>query len=188
MPKVKWGITSGDIDDFDRESQYKPYDGPIPSNGVYEWTIKKLQYVAATKGKLPQLRIGLELVPRKGRKEERRYAGYFIMSFPPVSNRTAFRYVPFLDAIGVSGRDFADRTITDEDGNIKKIGQWRNTGEEMIAAELKDGMDQNNQPRKEIGWMGPLGEEYDDEADDEEEEYDDEEEEYDEDEEGDEPF
>lgn len=184
MPKVRWGISAGNVDDFDRDSQYKPYDGPTPTNGVYLWKIKVLKYVAGTKDKFPQLRIGLELVPREGRKQERRYAGYFMMSFPPVSPKTAFRYVPFLDAIGVSGSDFADRTITDEDGNIKKIGKWRNDSEQLIAAELKDGVDQNNNPRKEIGWMGEPSEDYEEaEEDDEEEEYEEGEEEYDDEEE-----
>jgi hypothetical protein len=165
VPKVNWGVGADDVDDWDRDSQYKPYDGPIPPNGVYEWLIKKLQYVAAAGGKLPQLRIGLELVPREGRREKK-YGGYFIMGFLPIAANTAFKYVPFLDAVGVSGRDFTQRTITDEDGNIQRIGKWRNTGEELISAELKDGRDQDGQPRKELGWMGPLPEL--DEDDDEE--------------------
>jgi len=166
MPKANWGVSSADVDEFDRDSQYKPYDGPIPSNAVYEWNIKVLKFISATKDKLPQLRIGLVLAPREERDEDQ-YDGYFIMVFLPVSDKTAFRYVPFLDAIGVSGQEFTDRTITDEEGNIKKIGKWRNTGEEFIAAELKDGADQNGASRKEIGYMGPLLEdELDDTVDD----------------------
>lgn len=176
MPKVNWGLSRGTIENFDREAQYTPYDGPIPVNGVYEWKIKVLKSIAGTREKNPQLRIGLELMPRKGRKEERQYAGYFIMIFPPVNDRTAFRYVPFLDAIGVSEREFLVGTITDEEGNVRKIGRWRNTGEEIIKAELKDDTDQNGNPRKDIGWMGavtddePLDDDDDLETDDDDDE------------------
>lgn len=180
MPKVRWGINAREVDSsFDRDSQYKPYDGPVPPNGVYHFQVKVLKCVAGTRQKLPQLRIGLELVPREGRKDERRYKGYFIMAFLPISDKTAFRYVPFLDAIGVSVGDFADRTNPDSDGNVKSIGKWRNDGKELIAVELKDGQDQNGNSRKETGWMGAI----DDEGDDEEEDYDDDEEEYDDEEE-----
>src|SRR5882762_553054 len=170
MPKVPWGIGSDAVDDWDRKSQYTPYSGPIPPNGVYEWTIKVLKSAAGTKDKLPSLWVGLELEPRRAYKEEK-YAGYFIMAFLPVADTTAFRYVPFLDAIGVRGREFTERTVTDTDGNITRIGSWRNSGKEMIAAELKDGKDQDNKSRKEVGWMGPLPEEDINDDDDDAEEY-----------------
>jgi len=184
MPKVNWGIRASDVDNFDRESQYTPYDGPIPTNGVYQFRVKRLQSIAGTREKNPQLRVGLELVPRKGRAEEKRMAGYFLMAFIPVSDKTAFRYVPFLDAIGVSGREFEVGTITDEEGNVKKIGRWRNTGNEIIKAEVKDGQDQNGNTRKEIGWIGALGDsgpDDDDEEDADDDDFGDEDEEEDDD-------
>lgn len=181
MPRANWGISSSDVDNFDRDGQYKPYDGPIPANGVYRWQIKKLQHIAATGSKLPQLRVGLELVPRN--RDEKRYQGYFLMAFLPVSAKTAFRYVPFLDAIGVSGRDFETRTVTDQEGNISKIGGWRNSGTEIIKAEIKDGTDAEGGSRKEIGWMGEDSEEA--APDDDDDDFEDEEE-YDDDDEGDE--
>lgn len=171
MPKANWGIRSSDVDNFDRDAQYKPYDGPVPVNGVYQWQVKKLQFIAATGKQLPQLRIGLELIPRN--TEEKRYQGYFTMVFAPVSDRTAFRYVPFLDAIGVSGRDFETKTIIDNEGNIKSIGRWRNDAKTMIKGELKDDQDQHGNPRKTIGWMGAADEAGDFESDDDEEYYDD---------------
>lgn len=172
MPKVNWGIGSGDVDGFDRESQYTPYTGPIPPNGVYLWKVKVLKAVAGTREKFPQLRIGLELVPR-AEYDEKRYAGYFVMTFPPISEKTQFRYVPFLDALGVSGSDFTRKTITDEEGNIKRIGGWRNDGSTVILAELKDEADQNGNARKGIGYMGAADELPDDE--DSLDEYDDDE-------------
>lgn len=187
MPKVRWGISAKTIDEtFDRDKQFKPYDGPVPVNAVYQFQVKVLKSVAGTRAKLPQLRIGLELVPRSGRKDERKYAGYFIMEFAPISDKTAFRYVPFLDAIGVSVDDFADRTNTDTDGNVKSIGKWRNDGKTMVAVQIKDGQDEKGNPRKEVGWIGaPSDVDDDEEESDDEEEYD--EEEYD-DEEGEEEY
>jgi hypothetical protein len=172
MPKANWGISEGVIDDFDRDSQYTPYAGPIPPNGVYEFLIKVLKYIPGTRDKNPQLRVGLELSPRTDRREERQYAKYFIMGFLPVTDKTAFRYVPFLDALGVSEREFRQRTITDEDGNIKKIGNWRNDGKEIIQAQIADGTDEKGNSRKEVVWFGAIDSE---EYDDEEEEYEDEE-------------
>jgi hypothetical protein len=168
MPKVSWGVGAADIDNFDRESQYAPYDGPIPANGVYQFRVKVLKHAAGAKDKFPQLRVGLELVPRKNRREEKALKGYFLMAFLPISERTQFRYVPFLDAIGVSGREFERGTITDEDGNVKKIGRWRNTGEVIIKAEIKDSSDQNGNSRKDVGWMGAAD---DDDPEDDDDEY-----------------
>lgn len=150
MPKVSWGVDAGDVDDFDRDSQYKPYAGPQPPRRVYVWRIKTLKYAAGSKGKNPQLRPGLELVPREENTDEKRYAGYFVMDFLPVANNTTFRYVPFLDVLGVSGRDFANNTLIDDDGNVKRIGKWRNDGQQLIAAELVEGQDQDGNVRWEI--------------------------------------
>lgn len=171
MPRANWGVDPGDVDEFDRESQYTPYSGPVPPNAVYQWNIKVLKFITGTRDKFPQLRLGLELVPR-AEYDEKRYKGYFLMAFMPVSDKTAFRYVPFLDAIGVSGRDFTSKTITDEEGNIRRIGAWRHDGKTLILAEQKDGNDQNGNPRKEIGWIGAADSTVDDE---EEEDYDEEE-------------
>jgi len=149
MPVVKWGVDAGDVDDFDRDSQFKPYAGPVPPDGVYAWRIKVLKHQAGTSGKNPQLRVGLELVPREDFNEEK-YRGYFLMDFIPIMGSTGFRYVPLLDALGVSGAEFAGRTKTDEDGNITSIGKWRNKGESMVIAQLSTGQDQNGAARKEI--------------------------------------
>ncbi len=152
MPKVNWGISRGTVDGFDRSSQYKPYDGPLPPAGMYRWQIKRLKFVAATGKKHPQIRAGLELVPRN--KEEKRYATYYITAFMTVMEQYPGFYVPFLDAIGVSENEFLNGTITDEEGNIKKIGKWRNTGDVHLKAQLRDGSDQAGNPRKEIGYIG----------------------------------
>lgn len=176
MPRVSWNIDAGDVDDFDRESQYKPYDGPIPPNGIYQWKVKVLKHIAGTREKNPQLRVGLELQPRRNRRDEKSFAGYFLMAFLPVTEKTAFRYVPFLDAIGVSGKEFTRGTVTDEEGNVLKIGRWRNKGDELIKAEIRDEQDQNGANRKGIGWMGALT---DDDPEEDDEDFDDDDDDYD---------
>lgn len=167
MPKVDWKIDSSVVDEFDRDGQFTPYKGPIPPMpAVYQWLIKKVQYIAGTKTKFPQLRVGLELVPRD--RSEKPFAGYFIMLFLPIMEKTAFRYVPFLDALGVDGDDFTNRTKTDEEGNIKRIGSWRNTGETEVLAQLRSGVDKDNNSRPEVGWVGPLDADEDSDDDDDE--------------------
>ncbi len=166
MPKVNWGISKGTISNFDRESQYKPYDGPLPPAGMYRWLVKRLKYVAATGTKNPQIRAGLELVPRN--TEEKRYKGYYITAFLTIAEQYPGFYVPFLDAIGVSENEFLSGTITDEEGNIKKIGRWRFTDDVHLKAQLRDETDQAGNPRKGIGYIGADsgGEEFSDDTED----------------------
>lgn len=172
MPIVRWGIDQSDVDDFDRSKQFTPYRGKIPPNGVYDWEVKVFKYAAATRQKNPQLIVGLELVPRDA--SEDKYDGYFIMDYIPVMNKTVFRYVPLLDALGISGRSFATSTKVDADGNILRIGKWRLDGH-MVSAQLVDGEDQKGNARKEIkggAYFECLEPDEEDDADDDEDEYD----------------
>lgn len=177
MPRANWGISAQDVDDFDRSSQFVPYDGPVPQNGMHHWVIKQLKYAARTKEKNAQLRAGLELVPRAAREDEHECAGFFIMAFLPITSKTQFRYVPLLDALGVTGAEFERRTQVDTDGNIQRIGSWRNMGDTMVAAQLRDGEDENGKPKKEIGTFAEITEEveYLDDLDADDDEFDDEE-------------
>lgn len=175
MPKVDWegNIGSEDIDEFDRDSQYVPYAGPIPPNGVYAFKLKLLRYSEPAEGqKYPKLQVGLELVPREGRPEDKAYVvngqGYFIQDWPPIARHTAFRYVPLLDALGVTGKDFVNRLYVDEDGNITRIGKWRNTGDVIIGAGIADDVDDKGNARKKINWYGEIDEDVDEDIEDEE--------------------
>jgi hypothetical protein len=164
VPKANWGISRDDFENFDREKQFKPYTGPVPPSGqVFQWLLKKLQYFPGTREKNPQLRIGLELNPR--RKEEKKYAGFFVMTFRAITPKTQFLYVPLCDALGVTATDFTDRTRVNEEGDVLAIGRWRNKGDQLLMAQLKDSEDEKGNPRKDIGWIGPVE---DDELDDDE--------------------
>jgi hypothetical protein len=184
MPIANWGVAASDVDDFDRSSQFTPYRGPQPPTGrVFEFAIKNLKYVAGTKESVPQLRVGLELDPNPRRKDEEKYRGYFTMAFLDISDKMMWKLVPFLDAIGVSGVDFTKRTVIDEDGNVKKIGKWKNSGEELIAVQLKENS-YKGKTTIQTGWMGPILEDDETEEDDFDEEIDDPDAEYDEEDEG----
>ena len=96
------------------------------------------------------------------------------MAFLTITSRSQFVYVPLLDALGVSGTDFTNRTIATEDGNITKIGQWRNDGHTRLLAEIKDTLDQRTGlTRKGVGWIGPVtdDDENESEVEEDDEEY-----------------
>lgn len=175
MPKARWDIEADDIDSFDRSSQFTPYRGPQPPRGVYSFLIKKAVFIAATREKLPSLRLGLELIPRDG-SDDRQYRGFYFTAFLPVSNKTQFRYVPLLDAIGVSSNDFINKTITDAEGNISRIGRWRNDGETIIDVQIQLEEDNKGNPQWQAkGFYAPDenatydGSDDDDDYDDDEE-------------------
>ena len=169
MPRASWGVTASQIDDFDRSKQFRPYTGPTPPVGaVYMWVVKILRHQARTREKNASLIVGLELEPRN--KDDRKYAGFFVMTYRTVADNTQGFYVPFLDAIGVSSTDFEKRTITDEEGNIKKIGPYRHTGDALVLGQLKEN-EYNGKTRMDIGWFGPV----EDEPEDADEEFDDDE-------------
>lgn len=181
MPTANWGLSAGTISDFDRDKQFTPYQGPVPGNGVYKWKVANAWFAAATGDKLPQLRLLLVLDPRD--KSEKRFTGYSQMAFLSVADNMAFRYVPFLDAIGVSDAAFRTRTKFDNDGRIISIGKWKNNGTTFVAAQLEDNDYEGAKNPKQVGWIGALA---DEPEPDEEDEYEEEEEyEYDEEEEDD---
>ncbi len=193
MPRADWGISASDARNFDREAQYKPYTGPKPApRTVFQWQLTVCKFFPKTRAKNAQLRLGLKVVPRN--PDEKRFKGFFVMTFRSVTPKTQFAYVPFLDAIGVSESDFVNRTQIDEEGNIRRIGNWRNDGKQLLMGEFVLSEDQNGAPRNDVGWIGELEDapedadlEDDDDLDDDEyiddddieagEEYDDEEEE-----------
>lgn len=180
MPKVVWsGVNQDTIENYDRESQIQPYDGPPVPNGLYHFVIKVLKY---RQGKnLPQLMIGLEILPRADRPAEKKYKRFFIMDFAPVADHTAFRWVPFLDAIGVTARDFLGKMYTDEEGNVTKIGKWTLAKADPIAAMIGDDNDEQGNARKRVaGYFAIDSAPLDDAEEEDEEDLEEEEEEYEE--------
>lgn len=166
MGKVKWGggLSGGDFDNADR-NQFSPYDGPpVPTNTLFCWKVKILKRGKSTGGH-DQLIVGLELTPRRSRPDEKPYAGFYTTDYIIVREDTLFRVAPFLDAIGVSGADFAERTDVEREADsrgsrsILKIGRWVNNGKNYVMATLVDSDDGKGNPRKKIGSYWPIPEE-----------------------------
>lgn len=182
MPKATWGnVTSSALRNEERR-EFRPYDGPTPPNGVYCFKVKVLKKTES-RAKNPQLMVGLELIPRRSRPDDGPYKGYFLADYIPVMESTLFRIVPFIDAIKVSEADFTDRTIADKDGRILSVGKAK-FGEKApavyVMAQIRDAVDNNGNPRKEVaGYWAPEAlaqqEESDDAATEEEPEFDEEE-------------
>lgn len=176
MPKVNWGFRVSDhVDDFDRSSQFKIYTGPKPPTGAYLWRLKVLKHAAETDSKAAQLRPGLELVPRAG-YDEKKYAGFYTTAFLNISDNERARgfWVPFLDALGVTGREFQNGTMVDNEGNVTKIGKWVNRGDSLVIAQLSYELYQDEWKAR-IGRFQSVEEDYEEEAadgTDEDDEYD----------------
>ncbi len=172
MGKVTWGgdFDGSTFDDAER-SQFKPYDGPIPANAMYAWKVKNVKRGETSNGN-DQLIIGLELIPRRSRPDEKKYKGYYITHFLVMTEGTAWKVAPFLDALGVSGADLVSRTKDtgeeDNRGNVPlvSIGKWKNDGSTIVLASLED--DDYKEGRKRIREFWPVEDAAKDEDDEEE--------------------
>jgi hypothetical protein len=160
--KVTWGgeVTADTIDKADR-SQFKPYTGPAVPDAVYCWRIKVLKR-ATSSNKNPQLIVGLELVPRQSRPEEKVYAGYFVTDYITLTEAAAWRVASFTDAIGVTGADLIKRTKDtgekDAKGSVElvSIGGWKHTKKELILAQLATDTDPKSKTGRKIsGYWSP---------------------------------
>jgi hypothetical protein len=152
MGKVKWGgVTGKGIDEVDTSKQFTPYAGPVPPAGVYQFHLKILRQGMSSNNN-PQLILGLVLVPRKGMPEQNKFKGYFLMDYIVVMEQTQFKVRPFLDAIGVKGRDFTDRCVDDgsDKKNITKIGNWIQDGKKFLLVSIGMGSDNNGNSRMEV--------------------------------------
>lgn len=179
MGKVKWGggLSGEDFDSAERQ-QFAPYAGPPVPNALYCWKIKMLKR-SKTSNNNDQLIIGLELTPRRSRPDEKKYAGYYITDYLVITPDTLWKVAPFLDAIDVTGAEFAERTIVENEADrfgsrkITKIGSWVNNGKQYVMGTLTDGQDRDGNPKKVIGGYWPIPEAEDSsaaEADEEEDE------------------
>lgn len=164
MPKANWGVSARRIDSYDRNTLYQPYSGKLPPAGVYRFKMISLRYAAGTEDRNPQLRVRLSLVPRSGRGEKA-YAGYTVTAMCPITDNALFRIVPFLDVIGVSGSDFVNSTVYKSNGEVVRIGKWRNPGDLELLAQLKTS-DSEEYPR-EVGTFLPLSEDDNEDVEDE---------------------
>jgi hypothetical protein len=169
MPKVKWGgkELQDSLENYDGENdaQYRPYDGPPPRAGMYLFTVKRVKQNTSPGG-FPRLQLFLELTPRAGRPDEKRYDKFFMLDGIIVKEdgSTTFRVRPFLDAIGVSVREFMTNTVTSAEDNelVVKIGKFKTDKPFQIMGAIKP---QKDSDYYEIKYY-PMPEDADDDADD----------------------
>lgn len=181
MGKVTWGggLSAGDVDKADR-SQFTPYGGPKVPDGLYCWRIKVLKR-GKSSNKNDQMIVGLELVPRASRPDEKAYAGYFVTDYIMLMESSAFRVAAFTDAIGVTGADLINRTKDtgekDTRGSIEivSIGSWKHDKKQLVLAQLATDTDPKSKTGRKISgyWttealtQEPTGEADEDEDEDE---------------------
>lgn len=162
MGKVTWGgdISADAIDEAERR-QFQPYDGPVPPNALYAWKIKMLKKGKAKSSGNDQLIIGLELAPRTGREDQKPYKGYYRTTYIAVVDSQAGKLAGFLDAIGVTAKDFLNRMYDDGEKDarggvrITKIGDWVNDGNQYVLGELNDDTDKDGRPTKRVDRFWP---------------------------------
>lgn len=137
MPKFKWELDAAELDEAARnDEQYAPYDGPTPPTGVYGFRIKRIKTGESNAGN-DRLQVTLILDPR-GRKDHKKFAGFPVMDFIPVMSSTSWRVSRLLGALGVSSREFVNKTVVDEDGVVQKIGSVRIEGADiLVVAQIK---------------------------------------------------
>jgi hypothetical protein len=160
--KVTWGgdLDAKTIDKADR-SQFKPYAGPPVPDGLYCWRVKVLKR-GKSSNKNDQLIVGLELVPRQSRPDERAYAGYFVTDYITLTEAAAWRVAGFTDAIGVTGADLIQRTKDtgekDAKGSVEivSIGSWKHTKKALVLAQIAKGENNKGKPVTDVkGYWAP---------------------------------
>lgn len=113
--KVKWGGQELEqrLNDYEPRSDYRPYDGPRPVRGMYQWNITRVVSGESTNG-FRQLTVFLTL-DGNARPHTRKYDGFRMTDRIIVTDdgSTDFRVVPFLEAIGATIREFLNGTEVD---------------------------------------------------------------------------
>lgn len=129
MAKVKWG--SIDESAIAEATTSLTYVGPLPKKGVYRFKLRSCQYTTSSNDN-PMLK-NLWLLDGSWRPEHEQYDGCPVWDNLPVMESTAFRVKAFCDALGVSYRDFLNKTIIDEDKNVKSIGSLKIQDEDLLV-------------------------------------------------------
>jgi hypothetical protein len=140
--KVTWGIdedTIGSAESFDTE----PYDGPeLPHRGVFNFAVRRAELQTSSNDN-PMIRF--LLVADDSRAEKKAYKGAPVWTRLVVTDNTAFRVRALCDALGVSYKDFTDRTVVDGEDNIVSIGKVKFNGKTPVHLKAQVGIQQGGQ-------------------------------------------
>lgn len=123
MPKVKWGagITADAIENASDSGNV--YEGKIPPGGVYTFEIRTMKHVEKNSNGNPM--VSFMLLLDDPRKEMKEFKGCPLFSQIVVLPQNDWKVKEFTRSLGISGRDFLDRCVTDEAGNILKFGDLK---------------------------------------------------------------
>lgn len=129
MPKLKLSKNDFDVKELDvewSEDDFEDYDGEQPPTGtVLRGVIKKIWWTYTQADETPMLKVLWTAKGNKGDLAE--YNGLPIWDNIVFSPKAAFRYGPFLQAVGITLNDVYSKTfVADEDDNVgapvEKIG------------------------------------------------------------------
>jgi hypothetical protein len=114
MGKVNWGTSAADIDNAEEfESDFKPYEGPVPPRGVYRVALKQAEKKAFGSGN-----NGVELlfeIAEPGSSAKAKYNGCPLWFYLVDTETGAGNIKNFMRAIGGSGRNWANTQTSKDD-------------------------------------------------------------------------
>lgn len=176
MPKAKWGsLTATDIESA--ESNFVTYEGEIPPRGVYRFKLKSAKSTESSNGN-PMVKLVL-ILDGSWKPKHKEFDGCPAFTQVMIMDSTAFQVRAFCDAIGVTARDFLNKTVLDDDDKLVKIGKVSLAdGDLLVTANCQPG-EYEGTPKLEIKGLLPKAEEEPEEEEESDEE--DSEEEYEED-------
>jgi hypothetical protein len=127
MPKVKWGI---DPDEPEELEQFDTYDGPDLKSGVYQGNLLRLSVKENRNG--DDMLNGMFQVADDTKPQ---YNGAVLWFNQNITDQGKPYVLQFLKAIGLTWKDFTDRTVTessDRPTKVLKIGKVKfNDGAEV---------------------------------------------------------
>jgi hypothetical protein len=127
VPKLKWG---SDLTSTDVEEASDGYKGKVPPPGLYRF---KLRMAQSTKSSNDNPMVVLLLIlDGSWKKEHKQYEGAPLWDRITVIKTTAGRVKAFCDALNVTYDDFLAKTMSDEEGNITKVGKLKIKDEDLL--------------------------------------------------------
>jgi hypothetical protein len=163
MPKVTWSVKGTDVDQMEPDEEFAPYEGPIPSRGIFRLKVQSVEYVkfkTGSKGLKVFLRVD------DNRKEKKQYNGCPVWENVVDGESTDFKIRQFLDGLDASGKDW-DATVIDRENMVTKIGKVDFSKDVYMRATLKKGKSNDETERAEIGrFLRPVAEDADGNTDD----------------------
>ena len=127
MPKVKWGIDPNEPEELE---QFDVYDGPDLKSGVYQGNLTRLSIKENRNG--DDMLNGMFVVADDTKPQ---FNGAVLWFNQNVTEQGKPYVLQFLKAIGLSWKDFTDRTVTEDSDRptkVTKIGKVKfNDGHEV---------------------------------------------------------